>query len=126
LDKPDIAWHLHNCQNGGDLSVIDRDGFDALVAAWTGCMELVERAVVGRVSKGPGERGRGKAYREKRDEGWEKGGGRWYESEKSGLRRVEILNDEGREVVRGQGDVGTEVIYWAAVSKEDVWCANDT
>jgi hypothetical protein len=31
--KTEVAWHLHNCRNGGNLSAIDKDDFDALTAA---------------------------------------------------------------------------------------------
>ncbi|KAH4186488.1 hypothetical protein HBH42_166730 [Parastagonospora nodorum] len=96
-DKPDIIWHLHNCQSGGDLSLIDRDGFDALVAAWMGCMEVVERAVVGKMDGRAGVRVND--YKKKRDKGWGRGEG-WYAAEPSKLRWGETLVEDGVEIAR--------------------------
>jgi hypothetical protein len=96
-EKPEVAWHLHNCHHGGGLSIIDKDDFVALTAVWAGCMEIIERVLLGGTKTKPGDRVR--IYTEKRDEGI-KGGGGMYRSPPSMLRSAKTHKGDKLEIVK--------------------------
>jgi hypothetical protein len=90
-DRPDIAWHLHNCQHGGKLTVLDRTDFGALTDAWNGRMAVVER-VIFRTGGGGEAAGR---YRRKKEQGVWRGDGVYWVGE-TGLRMARVI--KGGEV----------------------------
>jgi hypothetical protein len=92
-DRPDIAWHLHNCQNGGKLTALDRTDFGALTDAWNGRMAVVER-VIFRTGGGGEAAGR---YRRKKEQGVWRGDGLYWVGE-TGLRMARVVKGSEVEV----------------------------
>jgi hypothetical protein len=93
-DRPEIAWHLHDCHHGGKLTVFDKAAFDSLTDAWNGRTEVLERITwCGQCGGGGGAAGR---YRDKRKDGVWRGDGAYWAGE-TGLRVQKVLKDEGME-----------------------------
>jgi hypothetical protein len=90
-DRPDVAWHLHNCQHGGKLTVLDRADFGSLTDAWNGRMVVLER-VIFRTGGGGEAAGR---YRRKNEVGVDRGDGVYWAGE-TGLRVARLV--KGAEV----------------------------
>jgi hypothetical protein len=87
-DRPDIAWHLHDCHHGGKLTVLDKTAFDELTDAWSGRMEVLERVIRRRQeSCGRGAAGR---YKSKKEDGIWRGDGIYWAGE-TGLRLQKVL-----------------------------------
>jgi hypothetical protein len=84
----DILWHLHSCQH----SALDRDAFDALTAAWQGCMEFVHRALFPKSKAGGAWK-----YKTKMEDGRELGEGAYWGGS-SGLRMSMRVIEEERKV----------------------------
>jgi hypothetical protein len=92
-DRPDIAWHLHNCQHGGKLTVPDRVDFGALTDAWNGRMAVVERVIF---RTGGGGEAAG-TYRRKKEQGVWRGDGVYWVGE-TGLRMARVVKGVEVEV----------------------------
>jgi hypothetical protein len=92
-DRPDIAWHLHNCQHGGKLTALDRTDFGALTDAWNGRMAVLERVIFG---TGGGGEAAGR-YKRKKEQGVWRGDGLYWVGE-TGLRMARVVKGSEVEV----------------------------
>jgi hypothetical protein len=94
-DRPEIAWHLHDCHRGGKLTVFDRAAFDQLTDAWSGRMEVLERVIW----RGQGGGGRGAAgrYKSKKEDGIWRGDGVYWAGE-TGLRLQKVMKGGDMEL----------------------------
>ncbi|KAF3003521.1 hypothetical protein E8E13_005336 [Curvularia kusanoi] len=95
----DILWHVHNCQHGGSLSVIDKDDFDNLLSRWRGRMHAVWRFYRADNGRGPGRenwtsRSHDRSYRRKKEQGHQFSL-TMYVIPQTTLRRVELYDELG-------------------------------
>jgi hypothetical protein len=94
-DRPDIAWHLHNCHNSGRLSQIEKDSFEALAAAWSGRMKVLDHALMRRAGEGSRTMS---SYKAKKEDGFCKGHGTYWSGE-TGLRSCRrVLHEQEMKV----------------------------